>query len=236
MNIVLIHGQGHKGITYTMSHAVLKYLMKEDAQLKEFFLPKDGPAFCVGCNLCFVKGENNCPEAEKVQPIALAMEWADIIILDTPNYVMDMSGAMKNLLDHLAYRWVTHRPHGSMFSKIGIVVSSSAGAPPNGILKSLAKKLKWMCVPKIYRFPLISQAMGVKDLSPAKKAEIEKKARRIAQKVSKAARHPRTTLRVKLLFQLFRKMQKGEASAWNPVDQSWWKEQGWLDKTLPWKG
>ncbi len=159
----------------------------------------------------------------------------DIIMLDTPNYAMDISGAMKNLLDHLAYRWVTHRPHGSMFAKVGIVVSSSAGAPPNAALKSLSTKLKWMCVPRVYRFALISGALGIKDLSEAKKAKIESKAQKLAQKTRKAAAHPRASLRTKSAFLLFRNMQRS-ASAWNPTDRNWWKTQNWLENTFPWRG
>ena len=82
---------------------------------------------------------------------------------------MDMSGAMKTLLDHFAYRWVTHRPHPSMFKKVGITLSSSAGAPPNSTVKSLAKQLKWMCVPTVYTFPFVSSAMGIGDLAESKK-------------------------------------------------------------------
>lgn len=126
----------------TMAHCVLKNLKEEDTEIKEFFLPKDGPGFCVGCNNCFMKGEETCPEAAKVQPIVKAMDWADVIMLDTPNYCMEMSGAMKSLLDHFGYRWVTHRPHESMFHKVGVTLASSAGAPPNGVVKSLAKQLK----------------------------------------------------------------------------------------------
>lgn len=235
MNIILIHGQGHKGITYTMSHAVLRYLMQEDDELKEYFLPQDGSGFCVGCNSCFLKGEEHCPGADKIQPIAKAIEWADVLMLDTPNYAMDISGSMKNFLDHLCYRWVTHRPHGSMFTKVGIVTSSSAGAPPGAALKSLSKKLKWMCVPRVYRFPLVSGAIGVQALSPKKKAEIDRKAKKIARKARQAVMHPRVGLRTKIPFLLFRKMQKGDKASWNQTDQDWWKQQGWLDKVLPWK-
>ena len=141
----------------------------------------------------------------------------DIIMLDTPNYAMDISGAMKNLLDHLAYRWVTHRPHGSMFAKVGIVVSSSAGAPPNAALKSLSTKLKWMCVPRVYRFALISGALGIKDLSEAKKAKIESKAQKLAQKTRKAAAHPRASLRTKSAFLLFRNMQRSASAGIQPT-------------------
>ena len=80
-----------------------------------------------------------------------AMEEADLIVLTSPNYCMEMSGAMKVLLDHFAYRWVTHRPHGAMFTKVGLTVSSSAGAPANHTTKSLAKQLRWMGVAKGYQ-------------------------------------------------------------------------------------
>ena len=170
MNITIIHGQTHHGVTYTMTEAVLKQLKAADDEVREFFLPQDGPGFCVGCNACFLKGETHCPDADTVQPIALALEWADVIILDSPNYVMEMSGAMKNLMDHLAYRWVTHRPHGSMFCKVGITVSSSAGAPPNHVINAMAKQLKWLCVSKVYGFPLISNAMDIHELKPKKRA------------------------------------------------------------------
>ena len=235
MKIVMIHGQGHKGITYTMSQCVLDHLKDADTEIKEFFLPKDGPGFCVGCNGCFIKGEDACPEAEKVQPIMKAMEWADVIMLDTPNYCMDMSGAMKTLLDHLGYRWVTHRPHSSMFKKVGITLSSSAGAPPNGTVKSLAKQLKWMCVSRVYTFPFVSSAMGISDLSQEKKTEMEKKAKTVASKVKRALKNRKVSIRAKVSFLLFRGMQLGEKSAWNSRDVMWWKEQGWLEEKRPWK-
>ncbi len=234
MKIVLIHGQGHKGITYTMSHCVLDKLKEEETQIQEFFLPKDGPGFCVGCNQCFLNGEKHCPEQAKVQPIIKAIEWADLVMLDTPNYCMDMSGAMKTLLDHFAYRWVTHRPHASMFQKVGVTLSSSAGAPPNGTVKSLAKQLKWMCVPKVFTFPFVSNAMGVAGLSEKKKKVMEKKAEIIAKKVRRALKRRKVGLRTKMQFLMFRGMQTGESSSWNPTDRSWWEENGWLGKKRPW--
>lgn len=235
MNIVLIHGQGHKGVTYTLSHTVLNYLMQDGDELKEFFLPQDGPGFCIGCNSCFLRGEEHCPGVDKTKPIAQAIEWSDVVMLDTPNYAMDISGSMKNLLDHLCYRWVTHRPHGSMFLKVGVVLSSSAGAPPKAAVKSLSKKLKWMCISRVYKFPFISKAMGPNDLSSAKKIEIDCKSKKISRKVRKAAANPKARLRTKLPFLMFRKMQKGASGGWNPTDIDWWKKQGWLDDTLPWK-
>ncbi len=236
MKITVIHGQAHKGVTYTMTKEVLGRLVNtEQDEIREFFLPMDGLHFCCGCNSCFIKGEHTCPSAEKVQPIAQAMEWADVIFLDSPNYVMEMSGAMKNLMDHLAYRWVTHRPHGAMFTKVGVTLCSSAGAPAGHTVRSMAKQLKWMGVSKVYGFPFTCNALGVLDLKPEKRTEMERKAACVAEKVRRRVQNPHPSLRGKLFFSIFRKMQSAPASDWNPTDRNWWADQGWIKGSRPWK-
>lgn len=235
MKITVIHGQSHQGISYTMVHTLLQHFPKESTEIREFFLPIDGPDFCLGCNACFLNGEKSCPSAEKVQPIAGAMEWAEVIIVSSPNYVMEMSGGLKNLMDHLAYRWVTHRPHGTMFRKVGVAVCASAGAPAFGTTRSIARQLKWMCCPKVYGFPFTSHAMTVSDTRPKKRKEMARKAARIAAAVERRVKRPRASLRGKLFFLIFRKMQSAPAAAWNPTDRDWWRAQGWTGDVRPWK-
>ena len=236
MKIAVIHGQAHLGVTYAMTKAVLDRLAAgEQDAVREFFLPKDGPGFCVGCNSCFLKGAEHCPGAEQVQPIASALDWADVILLDSPNYVLEMSGAMKNLMDHLAYRWVTHRPSGAMFTKVAVALSSSAGAPAGHTVRSMARQLKWMGVPKVYCFPFICNALGVSDLKPGKLAQMQKTAEKIASRVRRRVARPRASLRAKLFFSIFRKMQSSPAAAWNPTDRDWWVAQGWTQAARPWK-
>lgn len=235
MNITVIHGQKHKGVSYTITQAILQKLQRDGDELREFSLPIPGLDFCRGCYSCFVRGEEFCPSSEKVQPIADALDWADIILIDTPNYVLEMSGALKNLMDHLAYRWVAHRPRGSMFRKVGITICSSAGAPAGGITKSVARQLKWMCVPKVYRLPLTSGVMTVSDLSAKKKAEIDRKATKIARAARNRTQKPRAGIKTKFFFLMMRKMQMSPDAAWNPTDRDWWIQEGWTGKKRPWK-
>ena len=75
----------HKGITYSMTKAVLDKL-GNDNEIHEFFMPADAPGYCIGCYNCFMKGEEYCPGAEKVQPIVKAIEQSSLIILDSPCY------------------------------------------------------------------------------------------------------------------------------------------------------
>lgn len=218
-----------------MTSELLKNIPHSDDTLREFFLPADGPSFCVGCNSCFMKGAEHCPGAEKMLPIAEAFDWADIIILDSPNYVMEMSGAMKNMLDHLAYRWVTHRPSEAMFHKVAITCCSSAGAPAGHTTKSMARQLKWMCVSNVYTFPFICNALGALSLKPKKRAEMEQKAKKIAVKAVKCAKNPKVSLRTKMFFNIFGKMQSSPDAAWNPTDRDWWVNNGWTKGVKPWK-
>lgn len=236
LKITVIHGQAHKGVTYSLTRALLDCLSRErECDVREFFLPKDGPAFCAGCNSCFLKGEENCPAAGKVRPIAEAMDWADVIVLDSPNYVLEMSGSMKNLLDHLAYRWVTHRPSGAMYRKVGVCLCSSAGAPAGGVVRSMARQLKWMGCSAVYGVPFVCNALGADDLSQKKSAERERRTARAAKRVLRRMERPRASLRAKLFFAIFRKMQSSPSAAWNPKDRDWWIEQGWTKEVRPWK-
>ena len=58
MNIVMIHGQNHKGSTYHLGMLLTKQL---GGTVTEFFLPKDFGEFCTGCTNCITKSETSCP-------------------------------------------------------------------------------------------------------------------------------------------------------------------------------
>lgn len=76
-----------------------------------------------------------------------------------------MTGQLKTLFDHFAYLWMPHRPRKEMFSKIGIVISTAAGAGANRVTKSMAKQLFWWGVPKIYRIHFNVNAACWEDIS-----------------------------------------------------------------------
>ena len=114
MQIVMIHGQNHRGSTYHIGKMVADAL---GGTVTEFFLPRDFGSFCVGCNNCFMKDESLCPHHAKLKPITDAMDDADVLILTSPVYVYHATGAMKAFLDHYGYRWMVHRPEPAMFHK-----------------------------------------------------------------------------------------------------------------------
>ena len=53
---------------------------------------------------------------------------------------MGMTGQLKTFLDHMGYRWLSHRPHPQMFRKIGLAVSTAAGAGAKRVTKDLRRR------------------------------------------------------------------------------------------------
>lgn len=150
MNITIIYGQKHKGNTWRLAQLFLDQF--EEKQITEFYLPESAPAYCSSCLNCIYKGETLCPHAKAVQPIVNALDEADLIVMASPCYVMNMTGQMKTLLDHLAYRYLSHRPEPSMFGKQGLVLSTAAGLGAGKTAKTIAGNLFFWGVAKIYRF------------------------------------------------------------------------------------
>ncbi|MFW6026651.1 MAG: flavodoxin family protein [Candidatus Woesearchaeota archaeon] len=149
MKICVIHGSPRKGNTFKVSEFFKNELLKnERVEFIEYFLPADMPHFCNGCFTCFEKGEDKCPHADYVQPIASSLKEADGIIITTPVYVMAESAQIKALLDHLGYIFIPHRPMEEMFSKVAMVISTTAGAGTGKAMKTISRSLFYWGIKK----------------------------------------------------------------------------------------
>jgi len=233
MKMVVLHGQMHQGSTYHITKQFIHHLSQNSTDIQEFFLPKDAPHACVGCFNCFTKGETNCPHADWIQPIAKAIEEADLIILESPCYVMGMTGQLKAVLDHFGYRWMPHRPHPAMFSKVGLVISTAAGAGTKKVTKAMKENLFFWGIPKIYRYGKNVNAMNWQGVNEKKKLKIEREVIKKSRSISKHIGHAKPGLKTKFMFQIMQMMQKG--NDYNPVDKEHWENNGWLAKQKPWQ-
>ena len=232
MEITIIHGQGHKGSTYHITEMIKEKLADTDTTVHEYFMPKDTPAFCVGCYGCIQKGEEHCPQAEKVQNIVQSMLHSEILVFDSPAYCCEMTGQMKVLFDHLAYMWMPHRPRKEMFSKIGIVISTTAGAGAGNVTKSMKRQLFWWGVPRIYQLPFAVNAMCFEEIPEKIKRNITKKIEKTSRKIKSQIGKSKPTIKTRLLFQIMRQMQK--SNNWNLTDRDYWKDYNWLNEARPW--
>jgi len=228
MKITLIHGQNHRGSTYHIARMAAE---KIGGDIDEYFLPRDFSAICTGCFACMNKGMEHCPHSAQAGPIFDSMLSADVIVIGSPTYVLEMTGQLKCFFDHLFAAWLSHSPQEAMFTKTGVVVSTAAGAGMGGVTKSLARQLFYLGVPKVYRVPERVAAMRWDEVKNKEKiaARLDKIASKIKRKDAKA----KPGFKLKFMFMMMRQMQKG--NNWAPLDKKHWEDMGWLDKSRPWK-
>ena len=231
MNIVLIHGQNHKGSTYHIGRMIAEKITLEK-EITEFFLPKDLHHFCLGCYKC-IEGDHNCPFSEEKKIIMDAVEAADLLIFTTPTYCLRASAPMKSFIDLTFTYWMTHRPRACMFTKKAVVVSTSAGASAKSATKDISTALFYWGVPYIKSIGVALQAMNWDMVSVKKKAKLKNRTAKLAKKLSNRKK-PFVGLKTRFIFFAMSKMQAAGMGS-SPIEKIYWEENGWLDKKRPWK-
>ena len=172
MNITVINGTEKHGVTYRLKETFLTEF-RDEANITEYYLPKDCPNFCVGCLNCTLKGEKTCKDAEYIRKMDESLLKADLIVMTSPAYVFHVTGAMKALLDHFAYRWMPHRPAPEMFGKRAVIITQCLGSGAKSAAKDIKHSLSWWGISEIGIFTgaLMSDIVWEK-LSKKKQAKL----------------------------------------------------------------
>ncbi len=238
MKITVINGTEKHGVTYRLKEIFLSEFQGK-ADVTEYYLPKDCPAFCAGCAGCFLKGEATCKDADKVSVMEKSLLEADLIVMTSPAYVFHATGAMKAFLDHLAYRWMPHRPAPEMFTKRAVVLTQCLGMGAGSTVKDMKHSLSWWGISQIGVFSAALMGDIFWDKLPEKKqASLTRGVQRLAQKYARIdyTKPARTSLMTKVKFSFCRAMQKSLHKG-DPayLDGAYWAQQGWLDGVRPWK-
>ena len=181
-----------------------------------------------------MKGEEFCPHQEYVTPLKEAIWNADLLILASPVYVFHVTGQMKALLDHLAFQFMIHRPHKSMFSKTALAVSIAAGGGISSALKDMTESLTYWGVCRIFTFGYAVNAAKWEEVTEKKRHKIEQKVKAISSKIQSKIHKPKPGLKTKGLFYIFRMAHKKFDLI--PHDKEHWERQGWLGGKRPWVG
>lgn len=235
MKVTVIYGNARHGSTWNTVRQYLKELDKFGTnEITEFTLPKDLPHFCLGCFTCFIKGEKCCPHSESVQPIADALKAADVIVLSSAVYGLDVTGGMKALIDHLCYIWISHRPEPEMFKKVGVVVTTTAGAGVSHTAKTMRNSLHFWGVKRVYTLKKAVAALKWEEVSDKNKLKISRKAARTADSSVRALKRIKklpAPFIIRIMFGMMRGMLK--KNSWNETDRLHWETQGWLTGKNP---
>ena len=238
MNITVINGTSVRGVTYKLKELFLEPF-RDEAQITEFYLPKDCPDFCVGCKACFLDDEHKCKDSEYIQKIEKAMLSADLLVFTSPAYVMHTTGAMKAMLDHFGYRWMPHRPAKEMFGKRAVIITQCLGAGDKSAAKDIKDSLSWWGISsiKVIRFRFLGDVKWER-IADKKRRSMEDGVKLLALKMKNIdySKPAHTKLAVKFKFLAVKSLQAdlGKDNL-EYRDFKYWKEQGWLDKKRPWK-
>ncbi len=237
MKIVVINGTEKQGVTFRLKELFLQRF--QGADIIEYYLPKDCPSFCVGCTNCFFKGENKCKDFAYISKIEQSIIQADLIVMTSPVYVMHATGAMKALLDHFAYRWLSHRPAPEMFGKRAVIITQCVGSGAKSTTKDMKHSLSWWGISKIGVFNGVLISEIIWDKLPENKCKhLTNKINRLACRFAKInyAKPAHTKLITKIKFQLCRFIKKQlEKNGDKGLDNQYWHENGWINKSRPWK-
>jgi len=220
MKILVIHGSMRKGRTYALTQEVMSRLSaKADVQFVEINVADLDLPFCVSCHVCFSKGEEFCPHAAHLQSLLTALKECDGVILSGTTYMWALNGAMKNLLDHLAFGF--HRPF--LFGKRGMVVATSKGNGEKEVAKYLRMVLgQWGVNGAVV---VTQNAKEEQLLSPSKLAKrLDKAAERFYRQLSSKKPIP-PSLRSIAVQNAFRSMALSEFSEFERDAEFWRKEE-----------
>ena len=230
MKIVMIHGQSHKGNTYTVAKELAD---KIGGEIREFFLPRDFDKPCNGCFTCFQKDLTHCPHYKELEPMVTAISEADLLILESPVYVYHATGQMLNFLDHFGTWWVVHRPVEALSQKQAVVIATAAGGGMKSTVKDMADSLEMWGIRKIYKFGIGVQAVKPEEIPERIRHKIHRKTDALVRKIRKNDGKRGYNGRAKKWFYLMRFAHKHFAPA--EPDYGYWESRGWHGKNRPWK-
>ncbi len=139
MQIAVLMGSPRKKDTYRICQMINEIISENTECTFEYIHLSDYDIMeCKGCDQCFLRGEERCPNKDDVNLIKEKLLYADGIIFAAPVYAYHIPGQLKILCDRLAY--VFHRQ--ILVGKPAIIISTTAG----GGLKPVMSFLKMMAV------------------------------------------------------------------------------------------
>jgi multimeric flavodoxin WrbA len=233
MEICVIHGSNRKGNTdKTISILKEQLSVLDEMVFTDIYLPKDLPRFCSGCFACLSTGEyggQNCPNKQYTHPIMEKLLRSDGIIIGSPCYALAETAQVKAFMDHFACTYLNHRPNEEMFHKIGLVVSTAAGAGTGRVISTISRSMLFWGVKRIVKCGINVWAKDWADIPDERRMKLEarlgKKAKRFYTLIKNRDRIGRSVYTIGLWF-MFKRLVSSYPET--EPDKIFWKAKGWI--------
>lgn len=184
VNVSVIYGTISKTSTYNCVQLLLGELkLNIDIKVTEFFLQQNVPYFSAGYFSCVENNVQACPHLNDFDHIANSLYESDLIILACPVSECDINAEMKAVLDNLSYRYTQNKVHSLMHNKIGLVMSTTAGAGLFNTIRTLKRNLNFWGVNNTFKFSRTLYEMNWEDIDLKTRMKITKKIFKLSYKI-----------------------------------------------------
>ncbi len=222
MNILVIHGSPRKGNTYRVVQLVQGCLAAQsDIIFEEVWLKDIGLDFCVSCYRCFVEGEEYCPRAAVVSPLAEKMAAADGVIVASPCFSLHVPGHVKCFVDLMSYNF--HRP--GFFANKGLAVGTTAGQGAKTVCSYLKSTMEHWGFNHVQQLAVNCRSLDYQPDAKAVRA-IEQTADAFLEELRSGRVHRPSMKRV-AYYNVWRAMAAAGAQE-NTRDYTYWRDTGML--------
>lgn len=152
MKILIIHGSPRRGNTWNIVNRVREKINEKiDVDYEIIELSKMKIPMCTGCFNCILKSEEKCPHYESIKYINNKIDWCDAMIITSPVYSLQVSGQLKNFIDHMSYNF--HRP--KYFNKKALIITTTAGVNAKEISNYIKEVLTFWGINTTYKLPIV---------------------------------------------------------------------------------
>lgn len=184
VNVSIIYGTMNKTSTYNCVQLLLGELrLNINIKVTEFFLQQNVPYFTSGYFSCVENSVQACPHLNDFDYIANSLYESDLIILACPVSECDINPEMKAVLDDLSYRYTQNKIHSLMHNKIGLVMSTTAGAGLFNTVRTLKRNLNFWGVNNTFKFSKTLYEMNWEDIDLKTRMKITKKIFKLSYKI-----------------------------------------------------
>ena len=223
MKILAIIGSPRKQNTYSLVKIFEKRLkLINEIDFEYLFLKEYNIGICKGCLNCISYGKSSCPKSDIISSIVSKMDKMDGVIFASPVYIDNITGLMKNFIDHLVY--IIHRP--KFLDKYALILSTTKGSGLSQVLEYLKKTAIKLGFSVIGTFGARTPTFNEKE----SKKEINELCKDFLHSIQNKKRI-KPSFWALLYFKIMRFLVKDLLKNDFELDYKYWKNKGWFEST-----
>ncbi|EKQ50495.1 MULTISPECIES: NAD(P)H-dependent oxidoreductase [unclassified Clostridium] len=226
MNVTVIYGNIKNTNTYDCVQLLLNTLKKNiKIKTNEFFLPEsyfDNNYYTYTKNYLNIYSNTTITDS-----IIKSLGNSDLIILASTVFMCDISSEMKILLNNLSNHRMENSLNSLMNNKIGLVISTSAGAGLPYTAKTLKKSLQHLGINNTFKFYKTLYESNLENVNYKTRKKISKQISKLSYKILDLYLSPRplkSSLLSKIVSPKINTALK-TSSNYNVIDINSWKRQ-----------